>query len=267
MKKDFVFFKSSSPAGDLLAMLAGIKQLCGDLDKKAIIYQRLNWKCRGYQGANHPFKDGDGDEIAMNEYMFNMLRPLLLAQDYIEDYIIFEGQTFEYDLDQARMEKFVNQPLGSLNRWIFYVYPQMACDLSKPWLKVSYRGQLKGKIIINQTDRYRNYLLTYFFLKNYEKDIVFAGLPEEHANFCKQWGVEVPYLDVNDFLELAESIQVCKFFMGNASACFQLAEALKVPRLLEICPMMPNVIPVGENAFDAYHQTHIEYYFDKLFKN
>ena len=90
---------------------------------------------------------------------------------------------------------------------------------------------------------------------------------EEHEYFCSTWNMEVPYLMVDNFLELAESIQSCKFFLGNASSCFQLAEALKVPRLLEICPMIPNVIPVGEKAYDAYHQVHIEYLFSKLYNN
>jgi hypothetical protein len=30
--------------------------------------------------------------------------------------------------------------------------------------------------------------------------------------------------------------------------------------------MMPNVIPVGEKAFDFYHQGGLEYYFEKLNK-
>ena len=44
----------------------------------------------------------------------------------------------------------------------------------------------------------------------------------------------------------------------------ELAEAMKVPRILEIFPIMPNVIPVGEHAYDYYHQGGVEYYFKKL---
>jgi hypothetical protein len=29
--------------------------------------------------------------------------------------------------------------------------------------------------------------------------------------------------------------------------------------------MMPNVIPIGANSFDAYHQQELEYHFEKLF--
>jgi hypothetical protein len=29
---------------------------------------------------------------------------------------------------------------------------------------------------------------------------------------------------------------------------------------------MPNVVPIGENAYDFYHQGGIEYYFNKMIK-
>ena len=127
-------FKSSTPAGDLLSMLAGIKNVCEDLDAKAIIYQRLGMVGVGYSGAVHPFKNENGDEVCMNEYMFNALKPLLIKLEYIEDFIIYTGQEYEYDLDKGRMEIFTNMPLGSINRWIFHVFPQMSCDLSQKWI-------------------------------------------------------------------------------------------------------------------------------------
>ena len=52
--------------------------------------------------------------------------------------------------------------------------------------------------------------------------------------------------------------------MGNASVCYQIAEALKVPRILETFPMMPNVVPMGKDGYDFYAQSACEYYFDKL---
>ena len=260
-----ITIKTSSPAGDVLAMLAGVKELVNQIGVKAIIYQRLNMKGIAHDGAKHEFKDNDNDPICMNEYMFNMLKPLLLEQDYIEDYIIFDGQKYEYDFDKARMEIFTNQPRGSLNRWLFYVYPQCSTNLSGRWLKVDKTEKFKDKILINQTDRYRNYLLNYYFLKKYEQHIIFTGLYNEYEKFCETWDIEVPYLWVDNFLELAKVIKSCKFFVGNQSSCFQIAEALKIPRLLEISPNLPNVIPIGENAYDAYHQEHIEFLFAKLY--
>lgn len=283
MTESFIWVKHSRPAGDLLAAMAGLKRLSEDLSKRVIIAQRLGMKGIGYKGASHPFIDEQGDEITMNKYMFDMLRPLIISQDYIEDFIVYEGQEVEIDLDKAIMETYTNQPLGSLNRWIFHVYPQMSCDLSQKWITASttecisgtkngepfwYQGEKAGNhnaILLNFTDRYRNYLSDYFFLKKYEKYLFFTGMPMEHDRFCKQWNLDIPLLRISGFDELAAAIKSCRFFMSNASVCFQIAEALKVPRMLEICPMMPNVIPIGENAFDYYHQSEAEYLFEKLY--
>jgi hypothetical protein len=57
----------------------------------------------------------------------------------------------------------------------------------------------------------------------------------------------------------------CKLFLGNASMMFQIAEGLKIPRILETFQPMPNVIPFGKNGYDAYHQRAIELYVHKLF--
>lgn len=264
MESNFIKLKTSSPSGDLISFLSGIKQLHNDLGKKAVIYHRLNMEGNSYEGAVHPYLNEDSVPICFNKYAFDMMKPLLLSQDYIEDYVVYNGQEYDLDLDKIRLETFTNQPKGSLNRWPFYVFPQMATDLSRPWIKI-----LKGysnKIIINYTKRHRNPYITYFFLKKYENNIAFVGLKEEHEHFCKQWGLDIEYKNVTNFYELSQIIAGSVFFAGCQSFCFQLAEAMKIPRILEIFPLLPNVIPSGGEAYDAYHQGAIEYYFDKLCK-
>lgn len=264
MKKT-IKFKTSSPAGDLIAMLAGIQELCTKLDARAVIYQRLNMTGIGYQGAIHPFKNEIGDEVAMNDNMFELLRPLLKEQWYIEDFIVYDGQEFNYDLDKVRLQVFTNQPLGSINRWLFYVYPQMACDLSKKWLDLpSGKSNVTYDLIINFTYRYRNSVIDYHFLKKYENRILFVGLKEECEFFSKQWNLKIEFLEYLHFLSVAKLMASSKCFLGNQSVCFQVAEGLKVKRILELSPIIPNVIPTGENAYDFYHQDAVEYYVESL---
>lgn len=261
-----ITYKTSSPAGDLISFLAGIKKIWEDTGNKGIIYHRLEMEGASYPGASHPFKNKQGDVICFNNEMFKMMKPLICSQEYIEDYCVYTGQLIDVDFDKVRLEVFTNQPLGSLNRWPFYVWPQMACDLSMPWLFVSRENRFGNKIIINFTERYRNPTVNYFFLKKWEKDIVFVGLPHECKIFNEKWGLCIPYFKPDNFYYLATAISGCKFFLGNASFCFQLAEALKVPRILETFQYAPNVIPTGINAYDFYHQESLEYYFDKLVK-
>ena len=48
------------------------------------------------------------------------------------------------------------------------------------------------------------------------------------------------------------------------SVFYPIAEALKVPRLLEACPDFPVVQPVGNDAYDFYFQPHFEKWFNYL---
>ena len=64
---------------------------------------------------------------------------------------------------------------------------------------------------------------------------------------------------------MAQTIKSSKFFLGNLSFGYTLAEGLKVPRLLESVPEFPLVYPNGINAYDFYFQNHFEKLFDKLY--
>jgi len=266
---DYVTFKTSSPSGDLISFLSGMKQIYSDTGKKSVVYQRLNMPGISYMGSLHPFENESGEPICMNRYMFDMLYPLLKSQEYIEDFLVYNGEQVQFDLDNIRLERFTNQPNGSLNRWFSYIFPDMASDLSKKWINVpcgTIYKKYKDKIIINFTERHRNHILTYHYLKPHQDKIMFVGLKKERDLFCNNWGLDIPLIEVENFLQLAKIIKACKFFLGNASMCYQIAEAVKSKRLLEIFPLHPNVIPVGENAFDYYHQISMEYYFNKLLK-
>ena len=61
-----------------------------------------------------------------------------------------------------------------------------------------------------------------------------------------------------DYLDMARVIKACKFFIVNQSVAYPMAEALKVPRILEAEPNFPVVQPIGKNAFDFYYQPHFE---------
>lgn len=85
----------------------------------------------------------------------------------------------------------------------------------------------------------------------------FVGLQEEYEDMKKS----IPHLryhPVNDFLQLAQLIAGCKFFIGNQSFPYSLAEALKVKRALEVNFENPNVIPEGDNAYDFCYQPQFE---------
>ena len=56
----------------------------------------------------------------------------------------------------------------------------------------------------------------------------------------------IQHIGSTDALELARAIAGAKFFIGNQSFFFAVAEALKVKRALEVCYQTPNVIVEGK---------------------
>jgi hypothetical protein len=266
MNKTFTF-KTSIYAGDLIYTLPGIREACRKSDTKAEIYLWLDryWK-QPYDGAHHPYP------TPLTQHVYEMLKPLMEAQDYIAGFHIWKGEQIACDLDELRDNAITSMPYGSITRWPMHVWPDMQCDVSEPWIYDGYSGYWPhphpdtfGKIIVNRTSRYRNEGIHYWFLKEHQDKVIFAGLPEEHVEFCKQWELDIPLLNnITDFMELAYAIKSCRFFLGNQSMCFAIAEAMKIPRILEICPYAPNVIPCGPNGYDFYHQFALDFLFKDL---
>lgn len=256
------------PCGDLLSVLPGLKQLYETTGNKSVVYQKVNHTYGiggAYLGAKYSIKDDLGEPVTMNRMVLEAVRPLLLAQEYIEDFKEWEGEPIDFNFDAIR-EQPVTTPYGCINRWPFYVWPDMATDLSKPWLDV-HQLPATNKILINRTERYNNPLVSYNFLNKYRDHAMFLGLPNEHEVFCKQNKLDIPHLVLNDYYEIAATMLACKFYIGGQSSLFQVAEGLKIPRVLEVCRDIPNVIGSGPGFYDFLTQRSLEYYVEKLFNS
>ena len=99
---------------------------------------------------------------------------------------------------------------------------------------------------------------------NKYKDIIFIGLNDEYQDLKKEV-TNLEFYECKDFLEAAEIIKSSKFFLGNSSFGFTIAEGLKVPRLMESFPDYPSVYPNGGHGYDFYFQDHLEKWFEYLY--
>lgn len=296
---NFITFKHSFNSGDLITVLPGIKHLYEKTGQKAIIYQRLDLPADYGHNDTHPVRSEDGRQVCMNRSMFDMMRPLIEAQEYVERFEIWEGQEVAFDYDLTRQDSRMPLPGGSIHKWPSLIFPQLECDLDKPWIQVrnpeKYQrpdGMLEagcisigngkwtenvcnetypiGQIVINRTARYRNPYISYYFLKEYTNRIVFVGTKHECDSFCKEWGLGcdswnyIYRLSVNDFYKVAQAIKGCKLFIGNQSFAWHLADSMKVPRILEVCTAYPNTFPTGPNGYSFVTQGALEYFFNQL---
>lgn len=262
-----VNIRSACNPGDCFASLPSMKRYSELLGKKINLYLWLNRKASYFEGAVHPTKNGKGENVMMNEEVFFATKSLLLCQPFINDVLPWRGEDFLINYDK-HLEVNIDKWNINLSRLYFYLYPDSACDLSIPWLEVpdSDKDLAKGKIIVTRTERYYNAFTSYHFLKKYEQDLVFCGLKHERDKFCTDFDLNITWLKTDTFLELAQAIKQCRFYISNQTSGYQLAEGQKVRRILEICPGAPNVMPFGANGYDFVYQVGLEYYFDKLLK-
>jgi len=248
----------SGLAGDLIYSLSAVRELSRQ-HGPVTFYINVGKRGFYYEGAVHP----DGD-VMITEEKAAMLIPLLEAQSYIKEAKIWQGEKVAINLDQT-CDFAINKPHGHIPRWYFHIWPELTADLSQPVLFVESEAS-KDYIVANRTQRYLNPSISYKPLQQIDIPIYFVGTQTEYELFQK----EVPkatHYQCEDFLKLAQVIKGAKFFLGNQSMCFAIAEQLKIPRMLEACRgEYNNVIPTGKNAYDFFLQSNFERILEILLK-
>jgi hypothetical protein len=247
-------FSHCGHLGDVINSLPTVKELS------------KNHKCHFFIHTEKALEDnaknykGFGDVVYLKNKTVDMLMPLFAKLPYIQKTEKLKNEEIDIDFNLIRKMP-INFNIDSV-RWYFHITGVHA-NLNEPYIFVDPHKDIKNKIVIMRNTRRKNYIINYKFLKNYN-DLLFIGLEEEYRDLKK----EVPNLefyDCNDFLEVAEIIKASKFFLGNLSFGYTIAEGLKVPRLLESVPEFPLVYPNGINAYDFYFQSHFEKLFDDLY--
>jgi len=120
-------------------------------------------------------------------------------------------------------------------------------DISQRWLE-NVEPKSIFPIVVSRSLRYWG-RLDWSPLKSMEKEIGFIGLKREFRWFVSETGINPGYIKVTNALEMAQAISGSKLFIGNQSLAFAIAEALKHPRVLEVCPGIENCGPIGSHGF------------------
>ena len=254
--KSTISFLHYGHLGDIVNSLPVLKEL--SKNKIIHLYIQKDKKIpKHVLSKDHPF-----GEVYLTEKSIQKIIPLLREQKFIKKAEIHDGQKIDIDLNFFR-ELPINFNIDSV-RWYFQLtgcFP----DLSKSYLDVPNHPKFKNYIVIMRSLRRQNKFINYSFLSSY-KNKVFVGLKNEFEDL-KDKIDNLEYYDSENFLELASIIKNSKIFIGNLSFGYAMAEALKVPRLLESAPNFPLVYPNGEKAYDFYFQTHLEDFVKKLYSN
>ncbi len=247
-------FLHSGHLGDLIYALPVIKELAKD--HECHFYIQANKKMPVKYFKHTSWSSG---QVYIDDRQFNIFLPLMKKQSFVHKCEKFNGQDIDINLDLFR-ELPVNICFNS-PRWYFHI-TGIQIDLTDPYLEVEPHDRIKNQIIIHRTFRHRNQFINYKFLEN-KKDLIFIGLKDEYEDLKKDVK-NLELYDCKDYLDMARVIKSCKFFIGNQSVAYPMAEALKVPRILEAEPYFPVVQPIGKDAYDFYYQPHFEKWFKHL---
>jgi hypothetical protein len=224
-------FKHSGHAGDIIYSLASVKHICEKKKAKAIYYIKI--------GEPTNIKGHPTGSVMINQKMFDFLHPLLISQSYIADVLPYQGEDVDYNLDCFR-DNAVNLSAGNIATWYANYYPELNPDLSKPWISASSYKKIEQPILA-RTERYLNPLTAPHLLLLGAK---FIGVDREWA-IINQLTTKLYRLEVDSALKLARHIASAPFVVSNQTLFFAIAEAMKVPRILEQYFYAPNVIPQG----------------------
>lgn len=238
-----ISFIHSGNCGDCVFSLPYIMALMKQRGfDKADIYLKIDVPAVYF--GTHPLGN-----VRMNQKMAAMLRPLLEAQPWVNRVLIVKTNPACDFVNLDLFREVLNYQLsaGNISHWYYPTAPDLTDppSLEKPWLENVNPISLPGKdIIIFRSARYRISDLDYSFLRRIAHRILFIGLDSEHADFQQKF-FRVDRIQVRDFKHAAQIIKGAKLVIGNQTFFFSLAEALKVPRMLETSPACPNVIMAG----------------------
>ena len=239
--------------GDIINSLPVIKEISKN-SKCNLFIQKEKLIPKHVSLNDHPFGN-----VFLSEKSILKFLPLLKKQNFLNNVEIYNDQKIDIDLNFFRKLN-INFNIDSV-RWYSHI-TGVHTDLSEKYLEVKESEKFKNYIVILRSLRRQNKFINYSFLNNY-KNIVFVGLKNEFDDLKKSI-YHLEHYDSENFLELASIIKNSKVFIGNLSFGYALAEALKVPRLLESAPDFPLVYPNGSKGYDFYFQNHFEYLVKKL---
>jgi hypothetical protein len=203
----------------------------------------------------------------------DFVRPLLLAQPYVEDVAVYEE--YPSRMKRRRTNRISHEPLIhhsekhgtiiNLDKWKQHRTKQerdnmysaaLLCDmvnvqpnLEEPWLTGITPNPVAPIVICCTNDYHDKEAVDWSLLTDYAEHIIFHGLPKDYQYFQTRWDIPMKYIKCNTALELAQLIAGSKLFIGNLSGSYAVAEAMKHPRVLEECAAIPALGgPIGPNG-------------------
>ncbi len=186
----------------------------------------------------------DGTKSGLSNDLIDALRPLLESQPYVTEVKLWDGCDVEYDIDIVRLDR--NDYRRHNLSHVFLNKFSVPFDQLTPWISVE--PNKVAPIVFARSPRYRNHTILWrSFIRDNGSNCIFIGFPDEHAHFQRDCG-NITYYPTKDLLEVARVIAGSELFIGNQSAPYAIAEAMKVNTVQEVFTQCPNCKFTRPNA-------------------
>lgn len=167
------------------------------------------------------------------------LRSLLVLQPYINE-VIFCANGLPDGSREHKLNLFrLNRKVRNLADMHLASYGFAPSQREKRWITVD-RANPASRVVFARSARYHNRRFPWKRVwKKFERVAGFVGTIDEYSDFCDLVG-PVLHLPTRNLLEVAQVIAGSQLFVGNQSCPAAIAEGLKHPMILEVCPRCAN---------------------------
>ena len=222
--------------GDFIQSLSVINEKFYETGRKGILY----------------ISDGHGGDFFRNgvENTYNDTYDIIMKQNYIKDYQLYNNQSIEINLNEWR-----SNPNLYKKNW-YHIYKEIYnVEWGKhKWLNnIDVYDKWKDIILINTTS-YRwtslnfKQLETEEYQKTYNKIIFITNDENQYRFFLENSSIQAELYLFTSFNDLCIAINSCKLFIGCLSAPLSIAHSLHNVRICGLTYNNPNYIP--DNTFN-----------------
>lgn len=239
-------YRHSGTLGDLIYSLSIVKKMA--VENNAMFLVALNniENCV----AQYGYRPEEVDPAHRGRFTwqdYKWLQPLLQRQSYIAETGTWTQGTAEpdVDLDCFRGTLFRGFEGNYVQAYhIAFGLPFGMQDYDTPWLEAD---PVKTKpVLVSRTFRYRGTNpdadashMKFAVEGRLDKNGIFVGTRDEHADYVKVTGVNIPYHPVQDFLELANMVAGADLVIANQNFVYSLAMGLGKDAILETIKIKP----------------------------
>lgn len=191
------------------------------------------------------FHRAGGARESMKGKRFDAIKPLLEAQPYIESVTWSDTvPAVDFDFSTFRHDHILGENLAEWQARHFGVEISL-----EPWLTVpNLFREMSDRIIVARTARYQNWQFPWRrIVQEHGERILFVGMPNEHAAFCKING-KVDHLPTADLLEVAQVIAGSSMLIANQTAACWVGLGLGHPLVQEQSPVTRDSVIERPNA-------------------